>query len=742
MKPQGDNFILGRAERLTGPIELASAPVEKVAPYSVDEAERRLEPQFQEIVRKFDELPDILCPDGETVAAITLHPEYIAKSYYPDHFLKEMGVKSIGSKASMVKPEKWAKLRAPEEVRSVTLFVRGSRAAFREIPSKLKRTGNLGKAAEDLVKVESVEPITDTSRLKPIASKRSKVRIEVVLHASADPESGFIIEGFGRYVESIGLQVNLDRRLFADGLCFLSMDASPQQAAEIAAYSFVRVVREMPQLRPVLRTGDTGFKVTVPTEDPLDPSIRVAVFDGGVPDKTLLDPWVRRHDTPGVGQPLDDYLWHGSAVTGALLFGPLSEDTPIGRPYCTVDHYRVLDDMTGAGGDEDLLDVLKRIQDVLTGTNYRYANLSLGPSLPVEEDNDPHAWTTILDKIFFEQDILAAVAIGNTGEADRASGNARIQPPSDCVNAMGIGAADTQAEDWKRAKYSSFGPGRAPGIVKPDVVAFGGSSKEPFYVVDAFGGKVAMPTQGTSFASPASLRTALGIRTHFGEVLSPIALKALLVHSASNGNHDRKEVGWGRVPIDFSEIVTTPDHAVRILYQGVLSPAQTIKAPIPIPRGPLQGMIDIKATITYFAPTKAQDSANYTSAGLDVVFRPHDGKKADPNQRHPDSKSFFSQKDYELFDDPLSHKAHTWETTRCAHKNMNAKSLSEPSFNLHYNARDGVGAANDDAAPIRYAMVITITAPRNKDLYNRVVQRYQTILEPLRPVLKIPVRVK
>lgn len=41
---------------------------------------------------------------------------------------------------------------------------------------------------------------------------------------------------------------------------------------------------------------------------------------------------------------------------------------------------------------------------------------------------------------------LTLVAIGNNGAYDRASGNARVQVPSDSVNAVAIGAADKSSQ--------------------------------------------------------------------------------------------------------------------------------------------------------------------------------------------------------------------------------------------------------------------------------------------------------
>jgi hypothetical protein len=42
---------------------------------------------------------------------------------------------------------------------------------------------------------------------------------------------------------------------------------------------------------------------------------------------------------------------------------------------------------------------------------------------------------------------------------------------------------------------------------------------------------------------------------------------------------------------------------------------------------------------------------------------------------------------------------------------------------------------------LKYAVVVSVTAKRMPDLYDRVVRRYHTQLEALRPVIEIPVRI-
>jgi subtilase family protein len=400
---------------------------------------------------------------------------------------------------------------------------------------------------------------------------------------------------------------------------------------------------------------------------------------------------------------------------------------------------RVLDVDTMKDDQQELYSVLERIQDVLESRpKYDFINLSLGPDLPIE-DNDVHAWTAVLDQLFSDGLTLPTIAVGNSGELDWASGNARIQTPADCVNALSIGGCDRVGAGWKRAPYSSIGPGRSPGIMKPDGLAFGGSSREPYWVLNAENSGAAMPITGTSFAAPTALRTAVGLKAHFGQSLTPLAIKALLLHTCDDGGHDKAEVGWGRIPADVDAIVLTDQYAAHIVYQGVLRPASWVRIQIPIPNDPMTGMVDLAATFCFATPTDPQDPLNYTRSGLEVRFRPHDKKRKLKTQVHADTSWFFQAKDAGTEEGELRADAHKWETTLHKSRAMRASGLHNPVFDVHYNARMG-GRNAKGADKIPYALVITVASKKTRNLYDKILQRYPTILEPLVPVVDIPVR--
>ena len=149
-------------------------------------------------------------------------------------------------------------------------------------------------------------------------------------------------------------------------------------------------------LRPTFRSSRVPMEdVKLPTKGPFDPHIRAAIFDGGVPKGHPFGKWVKSIDPPGIGRTIAAFQKHGVGVTSAFLFGHIDPSKPIDRPYAPVDHYRVLD--TAPGQDpHELYEVLSRIDQVLVEKKYEFINLSVGPRLPIEDD-EVHAWTAVID---------------------------------------------------------------------------------------------------------------------------------------------------------------------------------------------------------------------------------------------------------------------------------------------------------------------------------------------------------
>ncbi|RJF85288.1 peptidase S8 and S53, subtilisin, kexin, sedolisin [Azospirillum cavernae] len=735
------NFLLGKGERLTEPVIVRTGNPDKQAPYTFFQAQSRLTPMLSAAVRSLDALPEKACPHDHAVMRMTLHPEYIAKSYFPGKLLTAVGLRAVGSRPRRILPAARSKGREPEEALTTELFVAGSRRAFRDWSTSIPDWWAGSSGADELTAIEQLSAPEPAEKLKSITSESEEIVFEVALHGGGSMVDSFVLEGFVDYVHGLGFKPDLDHRITSSGVSFVPVSASRKQAEYLAAYSFVRAVREMPKLRllrPPFRSSSIPStpSIALPKGPPIDPSIKAAIFDGGLPHDHPVSAWATAIEPSGIGPAEDDYLEHGLNVTSAALFGHITPGLPLPLPYARVDHYRVLDGDLNQNPLE-LYETLQRIQDALASKRYDFINFSIGPELPVEDD-EIHAWTAVLDEYLSDGETLATIAVGNGGERDADNGYNRIQVPADCVNALSIGAADSRSSAWKRAPYSSIGPGRSPGRVKPSLVSFGGSIAEPYLVLGPGSVPTLMPTGGTSFAAPDTMRMGMGIRAHFGDSLRGLAINALLVHTSTPSGYPRTEVGWGRVARDLEEIVVCAPGVVRVVYQGEISASKYIRAQIPVPADQLSGMVEISATICYASTVDPHHPSNYTRAGLEVLFRPNKDK-IDGESIHPKTTSFFKQGKLYATEDELRRDAHKWDN--CLHhtQSFRGKSLKDPVFDIHYNARAG-GQDFRPAEKLRYALIVTVKAPRVPDIYDQVVRRYRTTLEQLAPVIDIPVR--
>lgn len=741
------NFLLGKGERLTEPVIVPSGGAAKESPYTFYEAKERLQPMLDNLADKVRSLPDEICPGGLTVATITLNPEYIAKSYHPTELLRSVGLRSIGSKKRNITPEKRSKNREPLSASTTELFVVGQKATFIRWANQFNTWDQTIPGASQIVEIEQISFLDSEDKLKNIDADISESVFEIVLHGVEDHLENAYLIAFKKYLLSIGIEASFDKRFFAGKLIFVELKAPSSLANEIAKFSLVRVVRTMPSLRllkPIFRSsGISSGKVLYHDLAPLDLTIKTAIFDGGIPSDHPICEWATPYETSGCGPSDPELEEHGVSVTSAFLFGHIIPGKVLPRPYSYVDHYRVLDNLPGQNPYE-LYDVLDRIIDVLSTTEYDFINLSLGPSLPIDDD-EVHAWTAVLDEFLSKGSILATVAVGNDGEGDPTINANRVQVPSDCVNALAIGACDTPDQFWARASYSSIGPGRSPGLIKPDLVDFGGSIGRPFLVTDLDGINL-LQTGGTSFAAPSTLRLASGIKAHFGSSLNALAIRTLLIHSSESSELPKFEVGWGRVARDLESIVVCEDHVMRVVYQGRISAAKYLRAPIPLPPGAIAGMVKIKATLCYATPVDPHCPDNYTRSGLEPFFRPNKNKKrkvekGEAEPMHALTKPFFAKarKGFETEED-LRTDAFKWENCMHYEGRFQGSSLDEPIFDIHYNAR-AEGHNDTRIQELDYALVVTVEAPKVKDLYDQVVRRYATQLEQLQPIIDIPIRI-
>lgn len=731
-------FIIGKGELLTYDIPPPPMVANKAHPYGLSEAKAHLVPQIVDAALEMQALPQAACPSDVAVAKLDLHPAYIAKSFFPTALLRQAGLIPVGSRTIRVRPRKDLRKTAPAECETTQLFVAGTRDAFARLPSLATQLVENTREATQFAEIEDFSSMTAADRIRHSAAAPGRA-FEVGLHLLPDQGADELRKAFVRYAKTCGFEVNSEFDFPVGRMLFLAALGDRSGLETLAKFSLLRVVRPMPAIRgsrPFARGNPISVGFSMPTSQPLSEEPTVAILDGGLPATHVLTPFVSRYEkSDPTAADVSDYVGHGLGVTSAFLFGPIEPSAQAQRPYSYVDHFRVLDEKTGEEDPFELYRTLAHVEEVMLSRQYQFLNLSLGPDLPAD-DSDVHAWTAVLDTLLSDGETLMTVAVGNNGQRDVAAGLDRIQVPADSVNALSVGAANLSTADWGRAEYSARGPGRSPGRRKPDVVAFGGSPKEYFHVATAGRRPELSATMGTSFAAPFALRTAVGVRAVLGEAVHPLTIKALMVHAAqSDSGHLVTEVGWGRIPDDLNEIIMCGDGVARIIYQGMLRPGKYLRAPVPLPGTPLQGKVKLHATFCYASPVDVEDAAAYTKAGLTIKFRPNSDKASGKQVK---TRAFFSQAAFRTEQEQRSDLG-KWETVLHASDSMLGSSLKHATFDIHYNARDGGAVAGAGSELIRYALVLTVEAPKHANLHEEILASH-AVLKAIEPRISLPVR--
>ncbi|MCE1194296.1 MAG: S8 family serine peptidase [Acidovorax sp.] len=736
-EPTG-NILIGQGEKLIENGDWSGSTRPKPLPYAIEHQRSLFGPTLDKLAQTALHQDPKLAPRREIAAKFTIHPEFLAKSYFPTSLLKTAGLRLLGSRAVDVTPRKMVRGKAPKRLPTAMLIVAGSAENFVRASTLLADTEAPQTVQDCFNRLESIDPFLPQDRKHGLDYSDFDGNFEVVLHASVhDPD---INRAFFELARGLNARFEDRRARTIGGLTFLPLkieiDATRAFVGVVESFTHLRAIRNMPVLTDDPITPDQGltrslaFAPPLPQEAAIDESLKAVIFDGGFTPKLL--PWVNALDAPDLAAAQPNHLEHGHAVTSAFLFGAIGETQhTIAPPYCNVDHVRVL---PSTSGDMQVADVIDRIISTLqtardSGRPYSLANLSLGPRVPILDD-DPHEWTVRLDDFLSFGDLFMTIAVGNDGNEGTDLG--RIQPPGDAVNAFAVGASDGHHGKAARAFYSCVGPGRSPGLVKPDAVAFGGSATDLMRIVDPTS-RVIRHRAGTSYAAPLALRLAAGVQATVHERIEPIMLHALLVSRAQFNpyQHDQTEVGWGVLPATVEEILYSPEDEVVVMYQGLIAKGSPLKAKIPLPPGlPVELKPTIAATFAYRAPVDPAHPVSYTRAGLEIRFKP-DGKA---------SASFFSKTQFDT-EQTLRADALKWETCRHHQRRIPVGDLTDPCFVIRYQGRDE-GAADEKAAKdttgallpaeqqpsaLPFALIVRLKVPGVHDLSSRVLGQFKVL---------------
>lgn len=767
-----DRRVLVGGEHLRTRVEDApSGGGEKYEPQTTEQARDLLLPMLREVTQRAVSLPPQLRGSRLYVEARLL-PNYLAASHFPETLLRSVDAVPVGSRADKGIYETRRKQRESVTRRVILAMSDRGLRQFGRLIEDPGRARSEQQAFADIRKLDHVGIATRESVvLGDPKSDQQTMTWEAVLHPipsgawEPEPLDEVTLEKWFTLVEQTGGDCHRDFVRRVGGLTFSPVTIPAGSTNRLAEFNPLRAMRPMPVIRPLPGIATRSrSRVRLPaTRQPEVDEPKVAVFDGGLHSSAASSLFGAVPTSDLTPEPaMADGMDHGTAVVGAAMFGLANAETGLRQPPCPVESFRVLPPQQ-VPGDLAGYWVLDRIVEAVRENDFGIVNLSIGPERAMEDSHEPDRWTSELDHLAWEHNVLFVVAAGNGGAQPQHLGLHRIQIPGDMVNGITVGACDAPPPHcpWSRADYSSMGPGRHGNRVLPTGVQFGGTDETPFEALRIDGSLV--PTAGTSFAAPLVTHAMADLATRL-PVATPSVLRAFAVHYADRHSHWRKHLsglGYGRFPLEFAPLLESEVHEVHVLFVDEINRHDPVGYRLPIPDD-TPGPLEFRMTLSYLSPVEPTEPTEYTSASIDMTFRPHDSVfRFSPPERSSPSKGaecdLRSEQASQLLQagwrmshlpitrplapardstEPSLRDAGKWETTRQYRFKMSADTVRRPLLELRYLARHG-GVLSNRAETVPFAVLVSII-DRSPDSQLHDLVRAQ--FPALRPVSEVRIR--
>ena len=728
---------------------------DKFEPQTPQQARALLSPMLRSVVGRAAGLSPSLRGDRVYIEARLL-PNYLAASHFPEVLLNRIKAVPVGSRADT---GIYRTARRSQETGTRRLILAVEDEGLKLFQALVDRPSSARSEQQAFAEIRKLDEITIAGHDKVVLNRpevdSQQITWEAVLHPSTtirgepEPLDLATMEKWFSLVENLGGESHRDFVRQVGGLTFAPVVLAPSQTDELARFNPLRALRPMPAIRPRPSFGTRSISrlAPPPSGQPAKTKPQVVVFDGGVhsaaPGPSLFpSPCIDRTREP----PNHDDLDHGTGVTGAVMYGLARPGTTARQPPCPVDSFRMFP-APYIPNDLDGYWLLDQIKQVVIEEGYDIVNLSLGPELAVEDSTEPNRWTSELDQLAWEHDVLFIAAAGNNGEQNRDLGLHRVQVPGDMVNGLTVGASNSAppTPQWERVPYSSMGPGRHGNRIQPAGVQFGGSDADPFPVICADG--TFRYSKGTSFSTPLVTHALSDLATRL-PVATPSVLRAFAVHYAERHRTYRKlidEIGHGRFLLDFEPVLDSGPEEAHILFVDKIRRGNLIGYQLPVPdttTGPLKVMI----TLAYISPVEPSQPTEYTRVSLDLAFRPHHlmhrftrpegstGPKSAVFDYTSTEALRLIANGWKMSQEPATktlgappgsseatlRDAGKWETVRHHRINLALDEAKQPRLELSYLARRA-GSLDNSPSDVPFALLASIRDTSGRgDLHDRV----------------------
>ncbi|MEZ0362862.1 S8 family serine peptidase [Mycobacterium sp. pUA109] len=743
IEPAAGRPLLVRGETLKLAVDVtSSARRQKTWRVSIEDAAARVLAQTVTAAEALASTPDRYIGE-HPILEVVLHDYALAASVYPQRLFRDCGFVHVGS--AVQDNARTVYVAVPKDgLATLQQIAQGAPHAIQEIQD--------GIQALDTIALAHAAP------REPFESPGADGSlVEIVLHGQPDVDGApaaagaATIDSVTAVVSSSGGTIENEWIRRNDTATFVPARIDGGGLAEVLQHNSVRICQPMPRLRQIpapIPSGQLPLTFTLSGRPPRSgvPPLKVAVFDGGV--DADRDVWQGRVVGCEIGSPVahGNSRAHGALVTSAMLYGHLTGQVLPPPANLDITHYAAIP-QEGREHDLQMYWLLDTMEKVIRSNDFDIVLVCIGPDLIVTDDHVDR-WTSTIDQLSFEEDVLFVVAAGNNGELDATTRMNRVLVPADTVNGIAVGATDNPT-GTTRASYSPTGPGRTSAQILPTGVAFGGAESEPFIAVD--NDATPLLFQGTSCAAPLVVHGLANAATRLGlEYRTPTVLRCCAIHFADRARgQDPDHVGYGHLPSDYPEIDYTAAHVVHVLYEGQTTRGEVDVMAIPMPDG-MAAPVNLRITVVSTSEVNPSDAGDYVGAGLNITLRPDTTvytftSPIDDKERkslsltrdmhkvaeleavgwkrsaQPDTKSWTVQSKTEA----NRRASGKWESVQVINHKLTTAMVG-PRIELQHLSRQRA-VLTRGTPPLKWTMLVTLECPPGTELYQSVRAQFPTL---------------
>lgn len=389
---------------------------------------------------------------------------------------------------------------------------------------------------------------------------------------------------------------------------------------------------------------------------------------------------------------------HGTQVSSIIVDGPRMNpwlDDGCGR--FRVRHFGVCADKIQTPK------LVKKIKEIIDNNpDIHVWNLSLGTEDEVSRNFVSYDGA-FLDELQAKKNIVFIVS-GTNDNREEKRGLLRIGSPADSLNSIVVNSVKrdgTPVSYTRKGNVLSF-------FNKPDVSYYGGDYNERINAYSCFGEEA---VYGTSFAAPWISRKLCYLIDVMG--LPREVAKALIIDSAAGwdyktmGYKNKEIVGYGIVPIDISQVLSTENNEIKFILYGTSEAYKTTNYAIPVPKDEENKYPYIaRATMCYYPECSRSQGVDYTNRELSLKFGrvKNDGKIDDINDNIQDEEGVHA-------DERQSRKEfRKWENTKFISKvlrdNRSIKSYGDRLWGITITSKERLSSKMQKG--LNFGTVITL----------------------------------